>query len=170
VKFQWSKVAAVLGSYSDFIKAYGMSISAAGFSNDQIAAQLDTISRKYEQLKATITGIATGMGASGLSAYIKNILSSLNAFAQSLQRIPTYVWKILGGFVALAGAVGAALVVVKLLAAGIGAVTAGVTAYTAAAAAGTIATEGMAAAVTAATGGLNILLGLAVAAVAACFG
>jgi phage-related protein len=96
VKFQWSKVASVLGSYEDFIKSYGMSISAAGFSNDQIAAQLDTINRKYEQLKATMTGIATGMGASGLSAYIKNILASLNRFAQAMQRIPTSTYDMIG--------------------------------------------------------------------------
>ena len=169
-KFQWSKVASVLGSYRDFLHAYTMSLDSTNFSKGQLEAQLDTITRKFEQLKATMTGIATGIGASGLSAYIKNILSSLNAFAKSLQGIPTYVWKIIGGLVALATAVGSALVVFKLLTAGISAVTTGVGLYTTAVTAGAIATEGMAAAATVATGGLNILLGLVVAGVAAFLG
>lgn len=110
-KFQWSKVASVLGSYQDFIHAYGMSISSAGFSNDQIAAQLDTISRKMQQLKATMTGIAAGIGASGLSAYIKNIISSINGFAQAIQRIPTQTYEMIGSFVKW-GAIGASTILI----------------------------------------------------------
>lgn len=119
MKFQWSKVASVLGSYEDFIKSYGMSISAAGFSNDQIAAQLDTINRKYEQLKATMTGIATGMGASGLSAYIKNILASLNRFAQAMQRIPTSTYDMIGSLIKLGAIFGSTIVIIRTLVTGI---------------------------------------------------
>jgi uncharacterized membrane protein (DUF485 family) len=119
VKFQWSKVASVLGSYEDFIKSYGMSISAAGFSNDQIAAQLDTINRKYEQLKATMTGIATGMGASGLSAYIKNILASLNRFAQAMQRIPTSTYDMIGSLIKWGAILGSTIVIIRTLVTGI---------------------------------------------------
>ena len=118
-KFQWSKVASVLGSYQDFIHAYGMSISSAGFSNDQIAAQLDTISRKMQQLKATMTGIAAGVGASGLSAYIKSLISSLNGFAQAIQRIPTQTYEMIGSFVKW-GAIGAStILIVRTLVKGI---------------------------------------------------
>ena len=169
-KFQWSKVASVLGSYRDFIHAYTLSIQSANFANGQIEAQLDTINRKYEQLKATLTGIATGVGASGLSAYIKNILSSLNAFAKAIQKIPANVWKAVGAVTAFLAALGSTVIVLKLFAGGISALVAGYSAYTAAVTAGTIATEGWAAATTVATGGLNILLGVIVAAVAAFLG
>ena len=98
-KFQWSKVASLLGSYEDFIHAYGLSIKSSGFADEQVGAQLDTISRKFEQLKATMTGIATGIGASGLTNYIKNIISSLNAFAQAIQRIPTSTYEMIGSIV-----------------------------------------------------------------------
>ena len=170
MKFQWSKVASVLGSYKDFLHAYTMSLDSTNFSQGQLEAQLDTISRKFEQLKATMTGIATGIGASGLSAYIKNILSSLNAFAQALQRIPTSVWRLVGGFVAVAGALGTCLVVVRLITAGIKSLTIAQGIYAGIVAGTTAATEGWAAAMTAATGGLNILLGLVVAGVAAFLG
>ena len=170
VKFQWSKVAGVLGSYEDFIKAYGMSINSAGFSNDQIAAQLDTISRKMQQLKATMTGIATGIGASGLSAYIKDMISRLNSFAQALQKTPAHVWRMVGGFIAVAGAIGACLTIVRLFTAGMKSLIAAQTVYAGIVAGTTAVTEGWAAAMTAATGGLNILLGLVVAGAAAFLG
>jgi hypothetical protein len=119
VKFQWSKVASVLGSYQDFIHAYGMSINSANFSEGQIAAQLDTISRKMEQLKATMTGIATGIGASGLSAYIKNILSSLNSFAQAMQRIPSQTYEMIGAFVKWGLILASSVAIIRTLVKGI---------------------------------------------------
>lgn len=119
MKFQWSKVASVLGSYQDFIHAYGMSINSANFSEGQIAAQLDTISRKMEQLKATMTGIATGIGASGLSAYIKNILSSLNSFAQAMQRIPSQTYEMIGAFVKWGLILASSVAIIRTLVKGI---------------------------------------------------
>lgn len=169
-KFQWSKVASLLGSYKDFIHAYGMSINSANFSADQIGAQLDTINRRFEQLKATITGIASNVGASGLSQFIKNILVSLNAIAKAIMRIPNNVWKWVGAFAAGAAAIGSCVVVVKLLGAGMAGLIAAHGAYTTAVAAGTVATEAWAVATTAATGGLNILVAVLVAGVAAFLG
>ena len=169
-KFQWSKVASLLGSYKDFIHAYGMSINSANFSADQIGAQLDTISRRFEQLKATITGIASNIGSSGLSQFIKNILVSLNAIAKAIMRIPNNVWKMIGAFIAAASAIGTCVLVVKLLSAGIAGLVSGYSAYTTAVVAGTVATQGWAAATTIATGGLNILVAVLAAGVAAFLG
>jgi hypothetical protein len=119
VKFQWSKVASVLGSYQDFIHAYGLSIKSAGFANDQVGAQLDTISRKYEQLKATMIGIATGIGASGLSQYIKNILTTINSFAKSLQKIPASTYDAIGSLIKLGAAFGSAVLIIRTMVKGI---------------------------------------------------
>ena len=74
MKFQWSKAAALFGDYADFIKACNLSIQSTGFSEGQVAAQMDTISRKAEQLKATLTGVLSGAGNSGLSVAIKGML------------------------------------------------------------------------------------------------
>ena len=93
MKFQWSKVASVLGSYKDFIHAYSLSINSANFSQDQIAAQLDTIDRKFKQLKATMTSVASGVGSSGLGKFIKDTISNLNAMIQAFQRVPSGVYQ-----------------------------------------------------------------------------
>ena len=116
-KFQWSKVASVLGSYKDFIHAYNLSISSANFSNKQIEAQLDTIDRRYQQLKATMTSVATGVGNSGLSKFIKDTLVNLNALVQAFQRIPSGVYEGIAAFAKwgtlLIGTVGTLRLLVK---------------------------------------------------------
>lgn len=102
-KFQWSKVASVLGDYKDFIHAYNLSIQSAGFSMGQIEAQLDTISKRFEQLKATITGVFNNAGTSGLSRTIKDTIVSINYFFRSLQSISheTYSFMIMLGKMAV---------------------------------------------------------------------
>ena len=76
-KFQWSKVAALLNDYSDFVKAYTLSITSTNFAEGQVSDQVDTISRRLSTLKDVFVGIATGASQGGLSEFIKSILSSL---------------------------------------------------------------------------------------------
>ena len=101
MKFQWSKAAALFGDYADFIKAYNLSIQSTGFSEGQIAAQMDTISRKAEQLKATLTGVLSGAGNSGLSVAIKGMLTSVNDFLKGLQQIPASTYQSVGAIAKL---------------------------------------------------------------------
>ena len=105
MKFQWSKVAAVLGSYEDFIKNYGMSINSTDFSSGQVEAQLDTISAKLTQLKATLTAIVDGAGNSGLTSVFKGILESINSFLRGLQGISASSYKTIGVLATLAGGI-----------------------------------------------------------------
>jgi len=100
-KFQWSKAAALFGDYADFIKAYNLSISSTGFSEGQVGAQMDTISRKAEQVKASLTGVLNGMGNSGLSAQIKSMLDSVNDFIKGLQQIPASTYQAVGSLTKL---------------------------------------------------------------------
>ena len=141
MKFQWSKVASVLGSYKDFIHAYGMSINSANFSQGQIEAQLDTIDRKYKQLKATMTSVATGVGSSGLGKFIKDTISNINAMVQAFQRVPAGVYQTIAIFLKW-GTVGfAAVKTLRLLVTGIMGMQTALKACAAAQAAETLATN-----------------------------
>ena len=117
MKFQWSKVASVLGSYKDFIHAYGLSVNSANFSQGQIADQLDTIDRRLQQLKATFTSVATGVGSSGLSKFIKDTLVNINALVQAFQRVPSGVYSAIATMIKwgtlLVGTVGTLSLVAK---------------------------------------------------------
>lgn len=69
----------------------------------QIDAQLDTISKRFEQLKATITGVFNNAGTSGLSKTIKDTIVSINYFFRSLQSVSheTYSFLIMLGKMAV---------------------------------------------------------------------
>ncbi len=95
MKFQWSKVAAVLGSYEDFIKNYGMSINSTDFSTGQVEAQLDTISAKLTQLKATLTSIVETVGEGGVTSVLKGALDAINSFVRGLQGISPSTFKLI---------------------------------------------------------------------------
>ena len=185
-KMQWNRAAALFGSYSDFIKDYNMSISSSGMVDHQIAAQLDTIARKAEQVKASFTGLVMEGSESGLSSYMKSWLDDINAVLKGLQQIPSGVYTVLGTITKWAMVIYAAKTALEFLDRSIIAVTAGkasllaategsaaaeaasvVTTEAAAVAAegAAVATEteaaamtGLGAVTTAATGGLNLVV------------
>ncbi|WP_378955673.1 phage tail tape measure protein [Pelosinus sp. sgz500959] len=186
-KFQWSKVAALFSSYSDFIKTYNLSINSVGFSDGQVAAQMDTVSRKVQQVKASMDGLLVNAGNSGLMTGIKGMLDGVNSFIKGLQMIPASVYQIIGvtsmmalGWVAMtrtlgflnAGVIGlrTALVTttpIKLVdAVATGVETAALEADVIATNADTVAKSRLAVATSIATGGLNLILaGLTAAAI-----
>lgn len=118
-KFQWSKAAALFGDYADFIKTYNLSINSVGFSDGQIAAQMDTINRKIQQVKASMDGLLMNVGNSGLTSVIKGSLTEINNFLQGLQRIPSVVYQVAGAGIMLAGTWYAASKVLAYLNAGV---------------------------------------------------
>lgn len=113
-KFQWSKVASVLGDYKDFIHNYNLSIQSAGFADQQVGAQLDTIDRRMKQLKADITGMFSGIGASGLTTAIKGWIQDIDNFVRVVRALPASFWQSIGTMVKLAAEIGALLGVAKL--------------------------------------------------------
>lgn len=141
MKFQWSKVASVLGSYKDFIHAYSLSINSANFSQDQIAAQLDTIDRRFKQLKATMTSVASGVGSSGLGKFIKDTISNLNAMIQAFQRVPSGVYQGIASIIKWGTILVSAFGTLRLLTKGIIGMQAALKACAAAQAAETLATN-----------------------------
>jgi TP901 family phage tail tape measure protein len=114
-KFQWSKVASVLGDYKDFIHAYNLSIQSAGFNTGQIEAQLDTISKRFQQLRATVTGLFTNVGNGGLSAAIKSWIISVNNFIRAMQSIPASTYETIGSIIKWTVILGGSLKILKVI-------------------------------------------------------
>lgn len=95
-KFQWGRAAALFGDYADFIKTYNLSINSSGFSEGQIAAQMDTINRKIQQVKVSMDGLLVNAGNSGFTQGIKSMLDAINNFLLGLQKIPAEVYQVIG--------------------------------------------------------------------------
>lgn len=164
-RFQWNRAAALFGDYNEFIKNYNLSIQSAGVADKQVLAQLDTITRKAAQVKASMENLLMGTADAGATAYIKSWLDSTNSLLKGLQQIPTGVYEVIGSMTKYAVILYAASTAVKFLEAGLIGLTvakvANTTATTAeatAANAASVATGRLATVTTMATGGLNLLL------------
>lgn len=156
-KFQWGRAAAMFGDYAEFIKNYNLSINSSGVADQQVMAQLDTINRKVEQIKANMTGAVMGPANAGLGKYIKDWLDSVNMFTKGLQQIPTETFVVIGSLTKMAVAIFAIKSLVGLFITGWAGVTAAIGAATAA-------TTVFASATAIATGGLSLIAGLIITA------
>jgi TP901 family phage tail tape measure protein len=171
-RFQWNRAAALFGDYNEFIKNYNLSIQSAGVADKQVLAQLDTITRKAAQVKASMENLLMGTADAGTAAYIKSWLDSTNSLLKGLQQIPTGVYEVIGSMTKYAVILYTASTAVKYLESGLIGLTvakvANATATTAeavaltaeatAANAASVATGRLATVTTMATGGLNLLL------------
>ncbi|MEN6385004.1 MAG: hypothetical protein ABFD79_07370, partial [Phycisphaerales bacterium] len=171
--------------YADFIKTYNLSINSSGFSEGQVAAQMDTINRKIQQVKASMDGLLVSAGNSGFTQGIKSMLDAINNFLKGLQQIPAWVYQTIGvtaemgaslllvsktltflnvGLIGLRTALASTVPAKVADAAASTAETVALEADTAATNANTIAKGRMAVVTTAATGGMNLIIGALAAA------
>lgn len=86
-KWQWSKAAAMLGDYQEFIKTWGMAVTSTGFSAGQVDMQLDTLSRKMEKLKADMQGLAVNVGNNGLTQWLKEQVSGIDELVLGIGKL-----------------------------------------------------------------------------------
>jgi len=170
-KFQWGRAAALFGDYAEFIKNYNLSINSAGVADQQVQAQLDTINRKVEQIKANMTGALMGPASAGLGQYIKDWLDGINMFVKGLQQVPTEAFVVIGKMTEVAVSIFAVSKFIGLLSAGFAGLSifAGTSAVAleveaVAATEAAVATTALGGAVTFATGGLNLVLAAIIAA------
>lgn len=98
MKFQVGKLAALATNMQEYLRVLNLSVNSAGSTDNQIAYQLDTISRKATTVKADIEELFMGIGQSGLSSYIKEWLNDTHNFITGLQQIPQEVWSVTGSF------------------------------------------------------------------------
>lgn len=96
-KFQANKIAAALGDPNEYLRVLGNSINSSGFTDKQLAIQMDTIQRKAQTLKASFEELLTvGGGHSGFSDSIKGILDTLNQILKGLNNINPVVFSTIG--------------------------------------------------------------------------
>lgn len=104
-KWQVSKLSAFLGSPDEYLKVLGNSINSSGFTDKQLAIQMDTIKRKAQTLKASFEELLmTGGGESGFNNSLKSILDTLSQIIKGLNNINPVVWSTIGGITKFAAA------------------------------------------------------------------
>ncbi|OPX93303.1 MAG: Phage-related minor tail protein [Pelotomaculum sp. PtaB.Bin104] len=100
-KFQWAKLGAALGDPETIIKGIALSVESQGKTLEYAKIQMDTISMKAKQLKATLIDLFSSTGDSGLRDTIKALLDTLNQFILGLSHVGPELVKVTGGFVGL---------------------------------------------------------------------
>lgn len=83
-KWQWNKMGAML-NLSDFLTALRLSTQSYGFTQQQVAFQMDTVTRRFEAFRQEIIKVATANGS--LSTIIKGVLNVGTSFLQFLDRL-----------------------------------------------------------------------------------
>lgn len=83
-KWQWNKAGAML-NYADFIRALTLSTQSYGFTQEQVAMQLDTLSRKFETLRQQLAYFANGTG--NISEALKGLLDIVSTFLRYLDNM-----------------------------------------------------------------------------------
>lgn len=92
-KWQVSKVTAIMTDYQEIIKMWKNAVDSSGFTNEQVAIQLDTIARKFQTTKALFDGVVAGVANAGLGLFIKEQVESINNFLRGLTSISSTVYQ-----------------------------------------------------------------------------
>lgn len=92
-KQQYSRVMAILGNPKELERTLNLANNSSGFTNKQLELQLDTVSRKFETLKANVTQLFVNSGADGLANDLKWILDCLNRLTHALATGDTHFYK-----------------------------------------------------------------------------
>jgi TP901 family phage tail tape measure protein len=92
-KFQVSKVTAILSDYHEIIRMWKNAVDSSGFTNEQVAIQLDTIARKMATTKTLFDTLVGGAANAGLATYIKEQIQSFNNFLTGLTSISTNMYQ-----------------------------------------------------------------------------
>lgn len=109
-KFQVTKMAALLGDPDEYLRVLGKSINSTGFTDKQLAIQMDTIARKAETLRTSFEQLANSMGnQSGFAKFVKDMIDGLNQLLKGLNAISPATWDFIGS----AGKIAVTLVVAK---------------------------------------------------------
>ena len=103
-KWQSSKVIALLKNYNELKRTIELTKDAAGFTDKQLALQMDTISRKVETLKANIAKLFMSNGNNGLVNDIKWILDLLNNLLEKSQKGTSHAYQFAKGVLAVVAA------------------------------------------------------------------
>lgn len=92
----------MFSSYEEIVKNWGIAVNSMGFTDKQVATQMDSISRRLKTLKADLVGLAEQGANGGLTATIKDAITSLDHMIKFLDGIPAEVYGMAGSFTKLA--------------------------------------------------------------------
>lgn len=103
-KWQSSKVIALLKNYNELKRTIELTKDSAGFTNQQLALQMDTVARKVETLKANIAKLFMSNGNNGLLNDLKWVLNILNNLVKGLSSGESNAYKYAKGIIAVVAA------------------------------------------------------------------
>ena len=122
-RYQYSKVSAILKNYKELLRMQGLlnDGNTKGFTDQQVAVQMDTISRKFQKIKEDLTQNIAMIGQGGGVNEIKYVLNTVDnvivginklneSFADGENHIAKYIKVIMGlgaAYLALRNFVGA---------------------------------------------------------------
>lgn len=92
----------MFSSYEEIIKNWGIAVNSMGFTDNQVKTQMDSISRRTKTLKADLVGLTEQGANGGLTATIKDAITSLDHMVRYLDSIPAGVYGAAGSFTKLA--------------------------------------------------------------------
>ena len=103
-KWQSSKTIALFKNYNELKRTIELTKNAAGFTNQQLALQMDTVARKVETLKANIAKLFMSNGNNGLLNDLKWVLNILNNLVKGLSSGESNAYKYAKGILAVVAA------------------------------------------------------------------
>lgn len=103
-KWQSSKTIALLNNYNELKRTIELTKDSAGFTNQQLALQMDTVARKVETLKANIAKLFMSNGNNGLLNDLKWVLNILNNLFKGLSSGESNAYKYAKGIIAVVAA------------------------------------------------------------------
>lgn len=90
-KFQYSRLAALVGQFDEIVVNTARSINSQGQTMMMAAQQLDTIERKAKMLRATLIDLFSGAGDSGLREVLKDLIDTIDQFIMGLTKVSASV-------------------------------------------------------------------------------
>lgn len=112
-KFQYNKVASLIGDYNELIRVTELSINSQGVAHHQAEMQIDTLARKLERMRDLLQGVVMSSGNSGLTQWLKGVIDNINVLIQRISTIPAGNWEIIGQAIKLSVALKAGMVVLN---------------------------------------------------------
>jgi len=111
-KFQYNKVASLIGDYNELIRVTELSINSQGVAHHQAEMQIDTLSRKLQRMKDLLQGVVMSSGNSGLTQWLKGAIDNINVLIERVSSIPAGNWEIIGRTIQLSVVLKTLMVVV----------------------------------------------------------
>ena len=106
-RYQYSKVSAILKDESEMIRMWGLAASSAGFAQEQLDIQMNTINSKLKQVKSSLEALTQSSIGGGLGDVIKTLLVNIDKLIRGVSSF--------GGVLAKAPQIAGFLVLLKLI-------------------------------------------------------